>query len=126
VLGTDVAQRQCFELGEVDEVLAIVAPVLLVDGTPFFFVPGGRELSLETRGSASLRGAAGPVTPSASVWWTVRSRAVDRGVQRERFVQQPRRAVRHAPDRGNGPEVEQGKGGAPPVAGVAGERQRLL
>ena len=34
---------------------------------------------LETRGSASSRGAAGPVTPSASVWWTVRSRAVDRG-----------------------------------------------
>ena len=46
VLGADVA-RQCFELGEVDEVLAIVAPVLLGDGTLFFHVPGGREASLE-------------------------------------------------------------------------------
>ena len=46
VLGADVA-RQCFELGEVEEVLAIVAPVLRGDGTLFFHEPGGRELSLE-------------------------------------------------------------------------------
>jgi dihydrofolate reductase len=46
VLGADIA-RQCLELGELDEVLAIVAPLMLGDGTPLFHVPGGRSVRLE-------------------------------------------------------------------------------
>lgn len=46
VLGADVA-RQCLELGELDEVLAIIAPVLLGDGTRLFQHPGGRQVPLE-------------------------------------------------------------------------------
>ena len=46
VLGADLA-RQCLELGELDEVLAIIAPVLLGDGTPLFHQPGGRSVRLE-------------------------------------------------------------------------------
>lgn len=46
ILGADVA-RQCFELGEVDEVLMCVAPVLLGDGVRMFAEPGGREVELE-------------------------------------------------------------------------------
>jgi dihydrofolate reductase len=43
VLGADIA-RQCLELGEV---LAIIAPVLLGDGTRLFQHPGGRQVALE-------------------------------------------------------------------------------
>ncbi len=46
VLGADIA-RQCLELGELDEVLAIIAPVLLGDGTRLFQHPGGRQVRLE-------------------------------------------------------------------------------
>jgi dihydrofolate reductase len=46
VLGADIA-RQCLELGELDEVLAIIAPVLLGDGTRLFSHPGGRQVELE-------------------------------------------------------------------------------
>jgi dihydrofolate reductase len=46
VLGADVA-RQCLEAGELDEVLTIVAPVLLGDGTRLFEQPGGRQVPLE-------------------------------------------------------------------------------
>ena len=46
VLGADIA-RQCMELGELDEVLAIIAPVLLGDGTRLFQHPGGRQVELE-------------------------------------------------------------------------------
>ena len=46
ILGADIA-RQCLELGELDEVLAIIAPVLLGDGTPLFHHPGGRSVPLE-------------------------------------------------------------------------------
>ncbi len=46
VLGADVA-RQCLEAGELDEVLTIVAPVLLGDGTRLFEKPGGRQVRLE-------------------------------------------------------------------------------
>ena len=46
VLGADIA-RQCLELGELDEVLAIIAPVLLGDGTRLFQHPGGRQVALE-------------------------------------------------------------------------------
>lgn len=46
VLGADIA-RQCLELGELDEVLAIIAPVLLGDGTRLFEHPGGTRVRLE-------------------------------------------------------------------------------
>lgn len=46
VLGADVA-RQCLDLGELDEVLAIVVPVFLGDGTPFFRQPGGRQVEFD-------------------------------------------------------------------------------
>lgn len=46
VLGADVA-RQCLEVGQLDEVLVIVAPVLLGDGTRLFDHPGGRQVRLE-------------------------------------------------------------------------------
>jgi dihydrofolate reductase len=41
ILGADIA-RQCLEAGELDEILVMVLPVLLGDGTPLFNVPGGR------------------------------------------------------------------------------------
>ena len=46
ILGADIA-RQCLELGELDEVLAIIAPVLLGDGTRLFQHPGGSRVRLE-------------------------------------------------------------------------------
>jgi dihydrofolate reductase len=46
VLGADVA-RQCLEIGQLDEVLAIIVPVLLGDGTRLFDHPGGRRVALE-------------------------------------------------------------------------------
>jgi dihydrofolate reductase len=46
VLGADVA-RQCLEAGELDEVLVMVLPVLLGDGTRLFDHPGGRNVPLE-------------------------------------------------------------------------------
>jgi dihydrofolate reductase len=46
VLGAETA-RQCLEAGALDEVLAIVAPVLLGDGTRLFAHPGGTTVRLE-------------------------------------------------------------------------------
>jgi dihydrofolate reductase len=46
VIGADVA-RQLIAVGELDEVLAIVAPVLLGDGTRLFDWPGGHDVRLE-------------------------------------------------------------------------------
>ena len=46
VLGADVA-RQCVEADALDEVLTIVAPVLLGDGTRLFEQAGGRQVQLE-------------------------------------------------------------------------------
>ncbi|SEH00723.1 Dihydrofolate reductase [Nonomuraea solani] len=46
VLGADVA-RQCLAAGVLDEVLTIVAPVLLGDGVRLFDHPGGAEVRLE-------------------------------------------------------------------------------
>ncbi|MER7007573.1 dihydrofolate reductase family protein [Dactylosporangium sp. NPDC000555] len=46
VLGADIA-RQCLEAGELDEVLTLIAPVLLGDGTPLFDHPGGTEVRME-------------------------------------------------------------------------------
>ncbi|MEV8514519.1 dihydrofolate reductase family protein [Dactylosporangium sp. NPDC051484] len=46
VLGADIA-RQCLDAGELDEVLAMIAPVLLGDGTRLFDHPGGAEVRME-------------------------------------------------------------------------------
>jgi dihydrofolate reductase len=49
VLGAEVA-RGCLELGELDEVLVLVAPLLLGDGVRLFDHPGGTEVALERIG----------------------------------------------------------------------------
>lgn len=46
VLGANVA-RQCLEAGVLDEILMIVAPVLLGDGVRMFDHPGGTNVRLE-------------------------------------------------------------------------------
>ena len=46
VIGANVA-KQCIEAGELDEVLVLIAPVLLGEGTRLFDHPGGRTVSLE-------------------------------------------------------------------------------
>ena len=67
VLGADVA-RQCLEAGELDEILVMVLPVLLGDGTRLFDRPGGQPVRLEpvsvsqapTGTNLWMRVAAGP------------------------------------------------------------------
>jgi len=46
VLGAEVA-RECLDAGELDEILTIVAPVLLGDGVRLFDRPGGTNVKLE-------------------------------------------------------------------------------
>lgn len=46
VLGAEVA-RGCLEVGDLDEVLVVVAPILLGDGVRLFDHPGGTEVVLE-------------------------------------------------------------------------------
>lgn len=46
ILGADVA-RQCLEAGELDEVLVLIAPVMLGDGVRLFDHPGGADVRLE-------------------------------------------------------------------------------
>jgi dihydrofolate reductase len=46
VLGAQVA-RQCLAAGGLDEVLTLIAPVLLGDGVRLFEQPGGRTVGLE-------------------------------------------------------------------------------
>jgi dihydrofolate reductase len=46
IIGADVA-RQCLAAGVLDEILAIVAPVLLGDGVRLFDHPGGTNIRLE-------------------------------------------------------------------------------
>lgn len=48
VLGASVGQ-QCLDAGLLDEVLVLIAPVLLGDGTPLYRAPGGREVTLVRR-----------------------------------------------------------------------------
>jgi dihydrofolate reductase len=45
VIGANIA-KQCIEAGELDEVLVLIAPVLLGDGTRLFEHPGGRTVRL--------------------------------------------------------------------------------
>jgi dihydrofolate reductase len=63
ILGADIA-RQCLELGQLDEVLAIIAPVMLGDGTPLFHHPGGRSVRLER-----ISATTGPL--ATNVWMRV-------------------------------------------------------
>jgi dihydrofolate reductase len=46
ILGGDVA-RQCLEAGQLDEILVMVLPVLLGDGTRLFDTPDGHNVPLE-------------------------------------------------------------------------------
>jgi dihydrofolate reductase len=46
LMGADIA-RQVLAAGRLDEVLTIVVPVLLGDGTPLFHQPGGQTVQLE-------------------------------------------------------------------------------
>jgi dihydrofolate reductase len=46
VLGADVA-HQCLDAGMLDEVLVMIAPVFLGDGTRLFDQPGGADVKLE-------------------------------------------------------------------------------
>ncbi len=52
VLGASVA-KQCLEAGVLDEILTIVAPVLLGDGVRLFDHPGGTNVKLERRSLTS-------------------------------------------------------------------------
>ncbi|MGR6917264.1 dihydrofolate reductase family protein [[Actinomadura] parvosata] len=63
VLGADVA-RQCLEAGVLDEVLTIVAPVLLGDGVRLFEHPGGTNVRLE-------RLRVGHVPHAVNIWYRV-------------------------------------------------------
>jgi len=63
VLGADVA-RQCLRAGELDEVLMLVAPVLLGDGVRMFTDQGGPPVRLEP-----LRVDQGP--RSTALWFRV-------------------------------------------------------
>ena len=56
VLGADIA-RQCLEIGQLDEVLTIVAPVMLGDGTRLFSQPGGRRVQLDQMSVTTVVGA---------------------------------------------------------------------
>ena len=53
VLGADVA-RQCLDVGALDEILVLVAPVLLGDGVRLFERPGGTEVRLEPISETNL------------------------------------------------------------------------
>jgi dihydrofolate reductase len=46
IIGAQVA-RQCLDAGEVDELLVLIAPVLLGDGVRLFDRPGGTNIKLE-------------------------------------------------------------------------------
>ncbi len=46
ILGASIA-RQCLEQGELDEILTIVAPLMLGEGTRLFEHPGGTNVKLE-------------------------------------------------------------------------------
>ena len=50
VLGANVA-KQCIESGLLDEILVLVAPILLGDGTRLFDYPGGTRVKLQPVGT---------------------------------------------------------------------------
>ena len=63
VLGADVA-RQCLAAGLLDEVLVLVVPELLGDGTPLFDWPGGHSVALRMRECSEAGG-------TANLWYDV-------------------------------------------------------
>jgi dihydrofolate reductase len=63
VLGAEVA-RGCIDLGELDEVLMYVEPILLGDGVRMFDSPGGAEVVLER-----IDAGVGPV--ATHLWFRV-------------------------------------------------------
>ncbi|HEY0620582.1 MAG TPA: dihydrofolate reductase family protein [Kribbella sp.] len=63
VLGADIA-RQCLEAGQLDEVLVLIAPLLLGDGVRLFDHPGGRNVKLE-------RLSVNQVPLATSLWYKV-------------------------------------------------------
>jgi dihydrofolate reductase len=46
VLGANIA-RQCLEVGMLDQILVLIAPVMLGDGVRLFDRPGGTDIELE-------------------------------------------------------------------------------
>jgi dihydrofolate reductase len=64
ILGADVA-RQCVEADELDEVLVLIAPVLLGDGVRLFDHPGGTNVRLERMSVSHAPGA-------TNLWFRVR------------------------------------------------------
>lgn len=65
VLGADVA-RQCLAAGVLDEILTIVAPVLLGDGVRLFAHPGGTNVPLDLLSVSHLPHA-------TNIWYRVAS-----------------------------------------------------
>jgi dihydrofolate reductase len=61
ILGAEVA-RECLTAGVLDEILVLIAPVLLGDGVRLFDWPGGRNVRLERIGVDE--------TPKATGIWT--------------------------------------------------------
>lgn len=49
VLGANIA-RQCLDTSVLDEILVLIAPVLLGDGVRLFDRPGGTDVKLERTG----------------------------------------------------------------------------
>jgi dihydrofolate reductase len=66
VLGAEVA-RGCLEAGLLDEILVLVAPVLLGDGTRLFDWPGGHAVDLVKRHVSDASGV-------TNLWYDVVSR----------------------------------------------------
>ncbi len=64
ILGAEVA-RGCLEAGQVDEILVMIAPVLLGDGTRLFDWPGGHSVDLVRRHVTDALGV-------VNLWYDVR------------------------------------------------------
>jgi riboflavin biosynthesis pyrimidine reductase len=63
VLGASTA-RQCLDAGALDEILVLIAPVMLGDGTRLFDRPGGANVRLE-------RLSVSQAPQATSLWWRV-------------------------------------------------------
>jgi dihydrofolate reductase len=63
ILGAEVA-RQCLVAGALDEILVLIAPVLLGDGVRLFDWPGGKNVKLE-------RMSVGQAPTATNLWFRV-------------------------------------------------------
>jgi hypothetical protein len=86
--GIDVA-RQCLDHGYLDEILTLVAPALLGDGTPS---SGGRDVTLSRRDVASPEHV-------ANLWFDVVKEPGRIGDTSMRFDVTRRRSCRHRQDK---------------------------